>query len=137
MNRTARCVRQYCVMVYKLIIFLHSKRYRPSSMLSLRQNSHASRGRKRTCPREAQSRECVKFTKEDPVLWVQEMEKAINPANKHVTHSVIFLARSLPYVELTRKPQDSPKESTGHKMCFICLNDFFSKHFYFRYTSQN
>jgi hypothetical protein len=70
-------------------------------MLSHRQSSHASRARRRTGPREAQSRERIKFIKKDPVLWVQEMEKAISPTSKQVMHSVIFLARSLPYVELT------------------------------------
>jgi hypothetical protein len=37
MNRTARRVTKYCVEVYKLIIFFHSKCYRPSSILSHRQ----------------------------------------------------------------------------------------------------
>jgi hypothetical protein len=71
------------------------------------------------------------------VLWGQEMEKAINPTSKQVMHSVIFPALSLPYVKLSRKPHDLPKKSIRHKMCFICLYDFFSKHFYFRYTSES
>jgi hypothetical protein len=70
MNRTALRVRYYCVEVYRLIIFLHSKRYLQSSMLSLRQNSHASRGRRCTGRGEAQSREFANRFIKDSVRGV-------------------------------------------------------------------
>jgi hypothetical protein len=73
MNRTARHITKYCVEVYKLIIFLHSKRYRPSSMLSHRQNSRALRGRRCTGRGEAQSRELVNTFKTVPVSVYQEL----------------------------------------------------------------
>jgi hypothetical protein len=53
--------------VYELIIFLHSKRYLPSSMLNYRQNSHASRSTQRTGRREARGRELVNTIKILPV----------------------------------------------------------------------
>jgi hypothetical protein len=46
---------------------LNSKRYRPSGILSHRQNSYASRSKRRTGRREAQSRELVNKVNNLPV----------------------------------------------------------------------
>jgi hypothetical protein len=58
----------YCAkIIHRFIIFVHSKSYRPSSMLSHRQNSHASSGWKHTSRPEAGSRERVNSFKNVPV----------------------------------------------------------------------
>jgi hypothetical protein len=64
MNRTARRETKCRPAVHKLIISLHSVRYRPSGMVIHRPNSYAPRGKHGTGRREAQSREPVnKFKK--------------------------------------------------------------------------
>jgi hypothetical protein len=58
----------YCAkIIHRFIIFVHSKTYRQSSMLSHRQNSHASSGWKHTSRREAGSRERINSFKNVPV----------------------------------------------------------------------
>lgn len=56
-------------MVYKSIIFLHSKHYQLSSMLSHRQNSHTSHSMQHTGCCKVQSREFVKPIKILPVEY--------------------------------------------------------------------
>jgi hypothetical protein len=59
MDRTARREAQCRLAVHKLITSLHSKRYRPTSMLTHWQNSYAPSSKQSTGHREAQSREPV------------------------------------------------------------------------------
>jgi hypothetical protein len=63
MNRTARRETQCRQAVHKLIISLHSERYRRSGLLIHLQNSYAPRSKQRTGRREAQRRQPVNKVK--------------------------------------------------------------------------
>jgi hypothetical protein len=63
----------YCTkVIHRFIIFVHFKSYRPSSMLSHRQNSHASSIWKHTSRQEAGNHERVNRFKNVPVvnIWL-------------------------------------------------------------------
>jgi hypothetical protein len=68
MNRTARRVTSGLQ-----LIFLHVKRYPPSSMLSHRKNSRALRGRRWTGRGEVRSRELVNSFKNVPVFQTHHL----------------------------------------------------------------
>jgi hypothetical protein len=67
-DRNAACREAQMRWSAKLIIYLNSKRYRPSGMLIHRQNSYAYRSRRCTGRREAQSREPVNRVKKNSIF---------------------------------------------------------------------